>query len=78
MVEQGFAALLDQVFLTGEPVTRMSERVVIRRAKAGDLEERFVDFVFQPIRDESGLFPTSSCRVLMSPIVCVQKTIRSF
>lgn len=54
MVEQGFAALLDQVFLTGEPVTRMSERVVIRRAKAGDLEERFVDFVFQPIRDESG------------------------
>lgn len=54
MVDQCFIALLDHVFETGEPVTRMSERVVIGRAKGGQLEERFVDFVYQPIRDETG------------------------
>jgi PAS domain S-box-containing protein len=53
MADQGFISLLDQVFATGEPVIRMSERVVIGRAKGGRMEERFVDFVFQPIRDEA-------------------------
>ena len=52
--DQGFIDLLDQVFTTGEAITRMSLRVLLRWREQGPLEERFVDFVFQPIRDEDG------------------------
>lgn len=51
---QGDLVLLDQVFQTGEAVKRSLERVLLRWSKAGPLEERFLDFVYQPIRDENG------------------------
>lgn len=54
VVEQGYATLLNDVIRTGEPIRRMSESVKLRRSVDGDLEERFIDFVYQPIRDESG------------------------
>jgi len=54
VVEQGFVALLDRVFATGEAVKRSSERVLLRWKDDGPLEERFLDFVYQPIRDEKG------------------------
>lgn len=54
VVEQGFIALLDQVFASGEPIMRTSERVMLKRTPDGGLEERFVDFVYQPIRNEHG------------------------
>ena len=54
VVEQGFVALLDRVFESGEPVMRWSERVLLRWKDDGPLEERFLDFVYQPIRDELG------------------------
>jgi PAS domain S-box-containing protein len=54
LVEQGYVELLDHVFQSGEPLKRISEKVLIRWAKDGPLEERFVDFVYQPIRDEAG------------------------
>lgn len=52
LVEQGFVALLDRVFATDEAVKRSSERVLLRWKDDGPLEERFLDFVYQPIRDE--------------------------
>lgn len=52
VVEQGFVTLLDQVFQTGEAIARTSERILLRWTDEGPLEERFVDFVYQPIRDE--------------------------
>jgi PAS domain S-box-containing protein len=55
VADQGFIDLLDQVFRSGEPVQRTSERVLLRRAETDALEERFLDFVYQPIRDETGL-----------------------
>ena len=54
IANQGFTELLHQVFISGEAVKRASERVLIRRAEDGRLEERFLDFVYQPIRDDSG------------------------
>lgn len=51
---QGFIKLLDEVFETGVAVKRMAERVLIRWSENGPLEERFLDFVYQPIRDEDG------------------------
>lgn len=54
VVEQGFVKLLDQVFQTGEAVSRTSQRVLLRWTDDGPLEERFVDFVYQPIRDDAG------------------------
>jgi PAS domain S-box-containing protein len=55
IADQGFIDLLDQVFQSGEPVQRTSERVLLRRAETDALEERFLDFVYQPIRNETGL-----------------------
>ncbi|SFA83460.1 PAS domain S-box-containing protein [Rhizobium sp. NFR07] len=55
IADQGYVALMDAVFRTGETVKRASERVLFNRTKDAPLEERFVDFVYQPIRDEKGM-----------------------
>lgn len=54
MSGQGYVDLLDQVFASGEAIKRTSERVLLRRTQAGPMEERFLDFVYQPIRDDAG------------------------
>ncbi|MGV3550544.1 sensor histidine kinase [Rhizobium sp.] len=54
VIEQGFVKLLDQVFQSGEPVSRTAQRVMLRWTDDGPLEERHVDFVYQPIRSDSG------------------------
>lgn len=55
VASQGFIELLDQVFESGEAVKRMSERVLLRWSEDGPLEERFLDFVYQPIREEGSV-----------------------
>ena len=50
VVEQGFVALLDRVYATGEPYTGQGVRVDLQRTPDAALEQRFVDFVYQPIR----------------------------
>jgi PAS domain S-box-containing protein len=52
--DQGFAALLDQAFETGEAVSRWSEKVRLIRSPDIGPEDRFVDFVYQPIKADSG------------------------
>jgi PAS domain S-box-containing protein len=54
MIDQGFITLLDRVFHTGEALKRSSERVLLNWKDDGSLEERFLDFVYQPIRDQDG------------------------
>ncbi len=54
VADQGYVALLDEVFNTGEPVNRTSERVLLKWTEDGPLVERFLDFVYQPIRNEAG------------------------
>jgi PAS domain S-box-containing protein len=49
---QGFFELLDNVYRTGEPFIGSELPVRLSRAEGG--EERYVDFVYQPMRDAAG------------------------
>lgn len=55
VVGQGFIELLDKVYVTGEPFLGHAIPVKLQREPNGPLEERFVDFVYQPIRDARGI-----------------------
>lgn len=52
--EQSFIDLLDQVQTTGEPIQGRGAAVQLRRPTDGTLETVYVDFIYQPIRDEAG------------------------
>jgi PAS domain S-box-containing protein len=54
VIDQGFIQLLDQVYTSGEPYVGRSISIKLQREPHGPLEERFVDFVYQPIRDPHG------------------------
>ncbi len=50
---QGYVDLLDRAFVTGEAVTSTSARFELIRPDGGS-DERFVDFVCQPVSDGAG------------------------
>lgn len=52
---QGFFELLDKVLATGEPCFGSAVPAKLQRAPGAPLEERFVDFVYQPVRDARGV-----------------------
>jgi PAS domain S-box-containing protein len=54
LVGQGFFELLERVYRTGEPFVGHALPVRLQLEPDGPLVERFVDFVYQPIRDASG------------------------
>jgi PAS domain S-box-containing protein len=51
---QGFFELLDDVYRSGEAFTGQSTRIGLQRAPGAAVEERLVDFVFQPIAGAAG------------------------
>jgi PAS domain S-box-containing protein len=51
---QGFFELLDQVFSTGEPFVGRDLPVSLQRLPGSDVEQRFIDLVYQPITDKEG------------------------
>jgi PAS domain S-box-containing protein len=51
---QGFFELLDNVFATGEPFVGKDVKIFLQRTPGGVAETRYLDFVYQPIGDESG------------------------
>ncbi|WP_431311201.1 sensor histidine kinase [Methylobacterium nigriterrae] len=51
---QGFFELLDKVFASGEPFVGSQIPVKLRRDTDGVPEDRFVDFLYQPITDAQG------------------------
>ncbi len=53
MVEQGFTGLLDQVRGTGEPFIGRGVPVMVQQPD-GSAELRYLDFIYQPIRDADG------------------------
>jgi PAS domain S-box-containing protein len=57
---QGFFELLDNVFRTGESYAGREVPVYLQNTPGGDLEKRYLDFVYQPIfetgRTVSGIF----------------------
>jgi len=51
---QGYYELLDRVFATGEPFEGREAPVSFQTSADGPIQERFVNFVYQPIRDADG------------------------
>lgn len=51
---QGYLELLDEVYRTGESFVGKERSVRIARGPDGALEEIFVNFVYQPLRDADG------------------------
>ena len=53
-VTQGYVALLDEVYRTGKPYSAWGSKFVYQAAPGGPPEERYVDFVYQPMTDRDG------------------------
>jgi signal transduction histidine kinase/CheY-like chemotaxis protein len=51
---QGYFELLDQVFFSGEPFVGRAMELHVQRHPGASLEQAWVDFVYQPIRDADG------------------------
>lgn len=51
---QGFFELLDWVYETGETYVGTNERVLLKSPTDDTLEEHYMNFVYQPIRDSDG------------------------
>lgn len=54
VVDQGFLDLLDGVYTSGEPYIGAGAKVKLQRAAEGPVEERVLDFIYQPMRDAAG------------------------
>ena len=54
LASQGFLEVLDRVFGTGEPFAGLEVPVMLHRRAGAENEERFVDFVYHPLRDNTG------------------------
>lgn len=50
----GLFEVLDRVFSTGEPFAGSALAVPLQHAPGGEVQMRYVDFIYQPIRDEEG------------------------
>jgi signal transduction histidine kinase len=53
-VEQGFLDLLDGVFTSGIAFTATGMLYAVQAEPGGPINDRYVDFVYQPIRDATG------------------------
>ena len=54
IADQGFVELLDQVYQTGKPFVGKGMSAHLARNDTGALEERILDFVYQPLTDGEG------------------------
>ncbi len=52
--EQGFIDILDRVYRTGEPFIGRDTPIRLAREGSGELEERTLDFVYQPMLEPDG------------------------
>ncbi|MGN6627699.1 MAG: PAS domain-containing protein [Tepidisphaeraceae bacterium] len=53
-IDQKFVVLLDRVFETGEAYVSEGRRIQLQRNEGGPLEDRFIDFVCQAMREPEG------------------------
>ncbi len=53
-VEQGYVMLLDDAYTTGKAFSASNARLMMQAAPEGSVDERFIDFVYQPMTDASG------------------------
>ena len=54
VVAQGFIELLNSVFATGQSYVGVEAPIVLNDPRTGQSEQRFVDFVYQPLFNEAG------------------------
>lgn len=54
VVGQGFISLLDRVYSSGEPYVGRRLRVALQHEGDGPLEERYLDFIYQPVASDKG------------------------
>jgi PAS domain S-box-containing protein len=54
LVEQGFIELLDEVYRTGKAFVANAIPISLQQVPSGAVEQRFLNFVYQPITDASG------------------------
>ena len=54
VVEQGFLDKLNQVFCTGQPFIGRALPIRLQRQADNPLSERYIDFIYQAIRDPAG------------------------
>ncbi len=67
---QGFFELLDGVYETGEPF--LASAIPIRLG--GEDEDRFIDLLYHPIRNDDGVVTGSSSAATMSPSRTAQRS----
>lgn len=51
---QGFFELLDRVYESGEPFVGRQLPLLLKRRLDGPLEQAYVDFIYQPVKDSAG------------------------
>nr|WP_188579713.1 PAS domain-containing protein [Azorhizobium oxalatiphilum] len=54
-VEQGFLAILDEVYRTGETYNATGALFAMQAEPGGPVDEHYLDFVFQPLRGPDGV-----------------------
>src|ERR1700712_2500280 len=52
--KQGFVDILDRAYASGKPVSGSAQAIVLNRLPGAPAEQRYVDFVYQPVRNEAG------------------------
>jgi signal transduction histidine kinase len=53
-VEQGYLTILDKVYRTGAPFSANGAKYTVQISPEGPVDDRYVDFVYQPITDRDG------------------------
>jgi PAS domain S-box-containing protein len=51
---QGFVEILDRVYASGTPVSGSAQAITLNRLSDAPAEQRYVDFVYQPVRNDTG------------------------
>ena len=54
VVAQGYVTLLDEVYRTGQPFSAFGAKYAAQALPEGPIDERYVDFVYQPMTDRAG------------------------
>lgn len=54
VIEQGFLDKLDTVYATGQPFIGRAMPIELQRVAGSELEQRYIDLIYQPILDDSG------------------------
>ena len=54
LIEQGFVALLDQIYNTGIPFSANEVFISIKNDETGEMVGHYMNFVYQPYRDSEG------------------------